>query len=65
MLAVGDAGIGGDPAQLEKAMILGDDFILSMVVDPTMSMPFLSRFIRIYGSKVLCSGFSPAAGQKK
>jgi len=45
MSAIGNAGIGGDPAQFEKAMILGDDFILSMVVDPTMSMPFLSRFI--------------------
>ena len=27
MSAVGDAGIGGDPTQFEKAMILGDDFV--------------------------------------
>ena len=27
MSAVGDAGIGGDPAQLEEAMILSDDFV--------------------------------------
>ena len=27
MSAVGDAGIGGDPAQLEETMILSDDFV--------------------------------------
>jgi hypothetical protein len=27
MSAIGNAGIGGDPAQFEKAMILGDDFV--------------------------------------
>ena len=27
MPAVGDAGIGGNPAQLEKAILLGDDFV--------------------------------------